>query len=379
MNSYAIILCGGSGTRFWPLSRLRLPKQFLNICSDDPLVADTIGRILPIVKRQNIYIATGKIHGPAIKGCLRRFGIPAQNFLLEPEGKNTLSPIALLTDRIYSRDPEAVIAVLPSDHFIRAVGTFRKLLKRGMAIAGNGFIVTLGIVPHRPETGYGYIKAAANREGSTRPYTHPAISEWRVRRLCGGMGRCAPVRANQYYKVEKFIEKPSLARAKGFIKSKRYYWNSGAFIFRADTVRGEIKRLAPGVFRIITDMRKRKRFDSLWRRLPFISFDYAVMEKTDKAVVCPADYGWTDVGSWEALAEVIKPDGNANIFKGQCLDLGSRSTLVWSGKRLVATVGLSNIIIVDTPDAVLVCSRDKAQDVRKVVELLKQKKLRALL
>jgi mannose-1-phosphate guanylyltransferase/mannose-6-phosphate isomerase len=359
MNSYAIILCGGSGTRFWPLSRLRLPKQFLNICSDDPLVADTIGRILPIVKRQNIYIATGKIHGPAIKGCLRRFGIPAQNFLLEPEGKNTLSPIAVLTDRIYSRDTEAVIAVLPSDHFIRAVGIFRKLLKRGMAIAGNGFIVTLGIVPHRPETGYGYIKAAARRQ--------PCLS-----------GRQAPA-GNRYYKVAEFIEKPSLARAKSFIKSKRYYWNSGAFIFRADTVRGEIKRFAPGVFRIITAMRKRKRFDSLWRRLPFISFDCAVMEKTDKAVVCPADYGWTDVGSWEALAEVIKPDGNANIFKGQCLDLGSRSTLVWSGKRLVATVGLSNIIIVDTPDAVLVCSRDKAQDVRKVVELLKQKKLRALL
>jgi mannose-1-phosphate guanylyltransferase/mannose-6-phosphate isomerase len=354
MNKYAIILSGGSGTRFWPLSRLRLPKQFLNICSDDPLVTDTICRILPIVKRQNIYIATGKIHGPAIKGCLRRFGIPAQNFLLEPEGKNTLSPIALLTDRIYSRDPEAVIAVLPSDHFIRAVGTFRKLLKRGMAIAGNGFIVTLGIVPHRPETGYGYIKIKTADSGQ----------------------RTAD---KGYFAVEKFIEKPSLARAKGFIKSKRYYWNSGTFIFRADTLRGEIKRLAPGVFRIITAMRKRKRFDSLWRRLPFISFDYAVMEKTDKAVVCPADYGWTDVGSWGVLAEVIKQDGNANIFKGQCLDLGSRSTLVWSGKRLVATVGLSNIIIVDTPDAVLVCSRDKAQDVRKVVELLKQKKLRALL
>jgi len=360
MNKYAIILSGGSGTRFWPLSRLRLPKQLLNICSDVPLVADTVCRILPIVKRQNIYIATGKIHGPAIKGCLRRFGIPAQNFLLEPEGKNTLPPIAVLTDRIYSRDPEAVIAVLPSDHFIKAVGTFRKLLKRGMAIAGNGFIVTLGIVPHRPETGYGYIKAAARRTCPPKP--------WRRRE---------PLAANRYYKVAEFIEKPSLARAESFIKSKRYYWNSGTFIFRADTVRGEIKRLAPRVYRIITDMRKRKRFDSLWRRLPFISFDYAVMEKTDKAVVVPADYGWTDVGSWEALAEVIKPDGNANIFRGQCLDLGSQSTLVWSGKRLVATVGLNNIIIVDTPDAVLVCSRNKAQDVRKVVELLKQKQLRA--
>jgi mannose-1-phosphate guanylyltransferase/mannose-6-phosphate isomerase len=345
-NTYAIILSGGSGTRFWPLSRVTLPKQLLNICSDNPLAADTVLRILPIVKRENIYVATGKIHGKAVQKCLRRFKIPSSNFLLEPEGKNTLAPIAVLAERIYSRDPDAVIAVLPSDHFIRDLAAFRRLLKRGVAIARKGFIVTLGIIPDRPETGYGYIKAR-------------------------------PQKPARYSPVEKFIEKPALDKAKKFCRDKRFFWNSGTFIFRADTVRREIKHYSPGVYRIVTGMRNGGRFDSLWRSLPFISFDYAVMEKTRKAVVLPAQYGWTDVGNWDALSQVMKPDRNANILKGRSLDLGSRSTIVWSEKRLVATVGLNNIIVVDTPDAVLVCSRDKAQDVKQVVQLLKEKKLRA--
>ena len=201
---YAIILSGGMGSRFWPLSRQRKPKQFLKICSSSSLIEETLTRIRPLMARENIYIAASSIHSEKIKGYLRKSGIPLKNVLLEPEGKNTLGPIAMLSKRIVNLDPEAVITVLPCDHFIKDKAGFLKLVRKGTGIAQQGYIVTLGVPPGRPETGYGYIKIKS--------------------------------RHRDFCTVEKFIEKPNLARARGFLNDKRYYWNAGIFIFRADVM-----------------------------------------------------------------------------------------------------------------------------------------------
>ncbi len=339
--NYAIILAGGTGTRFWPLSRELEPKQFLNVCSSKPMIEEAIDRISPLIRKENIYIATSRIYNQKIRKCLKRLNISSSNILFEPESKNTFAPIAVLSKNINNLDSDAVIVVLPSDHFIKYQNRFLKLLSRGIEIARSGYIVSLGIPPKRPETGYGYIKTKS--------------------------------KIKNFYLIEKFIEKPDLIQAKKFIADKRYYWNGGIFIFRPQVMLEEIKKFAPRVYKITIQIKNKKDFNRLWHRLPSISVDYAIMEKTKRIALLPADCGWMDLGSWEAIGEIAKKDKNGNIFQGKSIDIGSKDTLVWSGKRLVTTLGLDNIIIVDTEDALLVCRKDRSQDVKKAVRLLKQK------
>lgn len=344
---YAIILAGGIGSRFWPLSRQLEPKQFLSLCSEKSMLEETIHRISPIVKEKNIYIAANKIHKQKIKRCIGSFDIPLRNFFFEPEAKNTLAPIAVLSKIIYTLDRDAVIAVLPSDHFIKGRKEFLKLLTKGIKIAQNGHIVTLGILPARPETGYGYIKISGKRQ-----------------------------KTKLYYKVEKFVEKPNLSKAKKFVKDGIYYWNSGIFIFRADIILKEIKEFLPKAYQVIMKIENKNDFINFWHKLPATSIDYAVMERTDKAVVLPIDCGWIDLGSWQAITELIQKNKDGNIFKGNCLDIESKNTFVYSDNRLVATLGLKDIIVIDTLGALLVCAKDKTQDVKKIVQLLKINKFK---
>ena len=339
--NYAIILAGGTGTRFWPLSRELEPKQFLNVCAGKPLLEEAIDRISGLIKKENIYIATSEIHHKKIRRCLKKLSIPLNNILLEPESKNTFAPIAVLSKRINNFDSDAVIAVLPSDHFIKQKNSFLKFLAKGIGLAREGYIVSLGIHPERPETGYGYIKTKT--------------------------------KIKNFYLIDKFIEKPGLARAKRFIQDKRYYWNGGIFIFRPQVFLEETKKFVPRVYKIIMQIRDKRVSPKLWHELPSISIDYAIMEKTKRMALLPADCGWIDLGSWESVAEILRKDANGNIFRGKTIDIGSRNALVWSDKRLIATLGLNNIIIVDTEDALLVCRRDRSQDVKKVVGLLKRK------
>jgi mannose-1-phosphate guanylyltransferase len=348
--TYAVILAGGVGSRFWPLSRAYEPKQFLNLCSKRPMIEETIHRVSGLINKENIYIATSKIHSQKIKRLVKSYGISAGHILFEPEGKNTLAPIGVLSQRINSIDPGAVIAVLPSDHFIRQRKRFSNLLKKAIEVAKEGYIVTLGVTPKRPETGYGYIKLRAKRKA---------------------MGPQKP-----YYEIESFIEKPSLKKAKGFLKDKRYYWNCGIFIFRADVMLGEIRRFSPQAYKIITQIKNKKSLDKLWPGLLSISVDYAIMEKTKKAALLPADCGWLDLGSWRAIEEVLKRDKCGNIYRGNCVSIADKDTLVWSNKGLVATIGLENIIVVNTEDALLVCRKDLAQEVKKIARLLKENKLK---
>lgn len=342
--NYAIILAGGSGTRFWPLSTEVEPKQFLNICSDRPLIENTIKRISGLIKNENIHIATNKIYHSKFSGCLKGLNISAKNLLFEPKARNTFAPIGLLASRIYNKDKNAVMLVLPSDHYIKNNALFLKALKKAIALTNKGFIVTLGVKPVRPETGYGYIKIRS--------------------------------RERNYCSIDKFIEKPDLLRAKKFIKDKSFYWNAGIFIFRADTLLGEIKRLMPADYSFLMKIKDSKSLKETWPRFTSISIDYAIMEKTKSMALIPADFGWSDLGSWEAVEEFLKKDKNGNISIGNCIDLGSRNTLCWSDNRILATIGLDNLIIVNTDKATLVCAKDKAQEVKKVVGLLKEKRFK---
>jgi len=342
--NYAIILAGGVGSRFWPLSRSTQPKQLLSVCSRRPMLEETVRRIRSFIRNDAIYIAANKAHDRKAGACLKQLHIPARNIFLEPEGKNTLAPVALLSRRIADCDPEAVVIVLPSDHMVKRPAVLIRLLKQAAAVAQKGYLVTLGIVPERPETGYGYLK---------------------VKQRCGN-----------FYRVEKFIEKPDLKTAEKFIRDRRYYWNNGIFVFKAQVLLEEIRKLQPAFYALLMRMRTETRLRQLWKKLPSISLDYAIMEKTSRAALLPADYGWVDIGSWSALEEVLPKDRQGNIFRGNCVDIGSRNTLVWPDKRLVATVGLDGLIVIDTPDALLVCAKDKAQDVKKVVQRLKRKNLK---
>lgn len=338
---YPIILAGGSGTRFWPLSRRTHPKQFLNICSDTPLIEQTIKRILGLTERKNIFIATNAVHHKNIKGCLKQLNINQKNVLFEPESRNTLAPIGLLTKKIYLKDKKAIILVMPSDHYIKDEAKFLKSLKKAINVASKGYIVTLGVVPDSPETGYGYIKVKS--------------------------------RHKDFFLIDRFIEKPDILRAKSFFKNRKFFWNAGIFIFRADVMLGEIEKFESRDFGIISKINSKASLSKLWQQITSISIDYAIMERTKKMALIPADFGWMDLGSWEAIERFSVKDKDGNVFKGNCIDIGSRGITAWARNRLLATLGLRNVIIVDTEDALLVCAKDKAQEVKKIVQILKRK------
>lgn len=343
--TYSIILAGGIGSRFWPLSTDKKPKQFLSLCSNQSLMVESINRASLLTPRNNIYIATNKIHKNLAFDCLKKMRIPKTNFFFEKKGKNTLAPISALTRIIYGKDKEAVIAVFPSDHFMKNKNTFLGALKKAVSCAKDGSIVTLGIRPQRPETGFGYIKVKSKVKSKKK----------------------------EAYEVDKFIEKPRLQTAKRLMKDKNYYWNAGIFIFKAAILLEEIKRFQPKVYKILAKVKNLSDLDKVWHEFSFVSIDYAIMERSDKLKLIPLDCGWSDLGSWRALEEIRPKDKNGNIIIGKNIDLGSKNTIVWS-EKLIVTLGLNGLIIVDTSEGLLVCSKDKAQEVKKAVELLKLKK-----
>jgi mannose-1-phosphate guanylyltransferase len=379
-DNYAVVLSGGIGSRFWPLSRPLKPKQFLGLCSKKPMIEETILRLKGLIRGRNFYIAANKQHSKRLKSCAGTLGVPLKNILFEPEAKNTLAPIVVLADRINKLSPESVVLVLPCDHFVSHPNKFLQTIKQAIAVARQGYIVTLGIRPSRPETGYGYIRINPKSRIQNPEFSRPMVkfragSRYQFNRLAVKTqdAKLKTQDSNDFYKIEKFIEKPRLSLAKKFVKDKRYFWNNGIFIFKPGVVLAEVKRILPGAYRIINKIKNEKDARKLWPSLPRISFDYAIMQKTRKAAVLPADYGWSDLGSWKAVEEIMPRDKHGNVFKGNCLDIDSRNTLVWSDKRLIATLGLKDLIIVDTEDALLVCQKDMAQQVKQVVQLLKKR------
>ncbi|RME20629.1 MAG: mannose-1-phosphate guanylyltransferase [Deltaproteobacteria bacterium] len=353
---HALIMAGGSGTRFWPLSRQAHPKQFLSIGGKQSLLRTTAERIVPLCGWENLLVVASSRYGRQIRSILPE--MPRGNLVVEPRPRNTAPAIGLAAAHIYEKDPDAVMVVLPSDHIIRPPGRFRSLIRAACREARSGAIVTLGIIPSHPETGFGYIKAGEQL------------------RKTGDI---------EVLEAMGFTEKPDLPTAMEYLQAGNYYWNSGMFIFKAETILRELQVNMPSFHRGLARAfgmkasARKQALEKLFARTKGISIDYAVMEKSTNMRVIPADLFWSDVGSWAALLEVENKNGNGSVIKGDVIDLSCQGSVIHAESRLVAAVGLKNMIVVETPDAVLVCPVDEAQGVRQVVDELKRRKRRKLL
>ncbi|MEW6314504.1 MAG: mannose-1-phosphate guanylyltransferase/mannose-6-phosphate isomerase [Pseudomonadota bacterium] len=342
---YAVVLAGGSGSRLWPMSRQQLPKQFLNLEGGRSLLQGTIERLMPLIEPPQVLVVTGEEHA---KGEAYQALLPYRT-LLEPVGRNTAPAIALAAAVLHADGADPVMVVLPADHIIKDVQAFQASLKTAIQAAQDGALVTFGIRPDRPDTGFGYIKAGD-----------------------GGGGTLA---------VERFTEKPDLPTAERFLREGGYYWNSGMFVWRVSSILREIAQHLPQVDAVLEEIRGAWRagedvahaVKKHFHRMPSISIDYGVLEKSHNVKLVPCEIGWSDVGSWDAVYEIADKDAAGNVIQGNVTVIDCRNSLLRSGKRLVAAIGLEDIEVVETADAVLIVKRGASQRVRQVVEALQQR------
>jgi mannose-1-phosphate guanylyltransferase/mannose-6-phosphate isomerase len=345
------ILCGGSGTRLWPLSRELYPKQFLPLYGEKTLLQETILRMQGLPDLEQPVCVCGEEHRFMVAEQIRALGLQPGAVVLEPEGRNTAPAAAVAALLALQKDSQALLLVLPADHVLKDVHSFQEAVQAGTGAAQAGALVTFGVVPDKPETGYGYIQKGA-----------------------------AWADAGQVFQVQSFVEKPNLKTAKEYLQSRAYLWNSGMFLFRADKYLQELDRLAPEILSCCRQAVEKARQDLDFLRLdsgsfnqcPADSLDYAVMEKTAAAVVVPLQAGWSDVGSWSALWEISDKDQEENVFKGQVLARDVKGSFVQSDSRLVTLLGVQDLVLVDTKDALLVASRSRVQEVKQLVQALKQ-------
>ena len=340
---YGIILAGGSGSRLWPLSRELYPKQLLNLISDKSLLQSTFERLTNCMQKDEILSITNTKHSANVRMQLAQ-QTENPKALSEPVSKNTAPAIALATKYIMQETGEdPVILVVPSDHLIQDKEHFLSTVKKGEKLAEEGYIVTFGIKPNYPETGYGYINT--------------------LKPLDIG------------FKVKEFVEKPNLETAEKYLKAGTYYWNSGIFMFKASTMIAEIEKNAPEIAKIAQNVDFTKSSDIPFvefDKMPSISIDYAVMEKSDKIALVALESDWNDLGSWQSIYDVSKKDENNNVFIGHVIDEGSKNSFVYASSKLVTTIGLEDTVIVETEDAILACKKDRTQDVKHIYETLKK-------
>jgi mannose-1-phosphate guanylyltransferase len=351
---YAVILAGGGGTRLWPMSRANFPKQMLPLVEEHSMFKVSVERLAPLFTPDQIYVVTGSKFVEAMRAD--EPSIPAQNFLVEPSARNTAPAAALAAAVIYKRDPEATIVLLTADHHIADKEKFRGVLAAAYTLAQDDYIVTLGISPSMPSTGFGYIQRGEP-----------------LREVDGFAG----------YHSLGFREKPDTLTAMGFISSGDYSWNSGMFIWRADRALREFEQHQPQTYQAMMTLLPsvdtpdyEAKLAEVWEQVAQMAIDTAVMEKTQRMAVIPVDIGWSDVGSWEALFDVLDLDLNGNGFKGSSPDrlvIDTKNTLVYSDK-LTVTIGTEDLVIVDTPDVLMVCKKERTQDVKKVVDMLREMK-----
>lgn len=340
--NYAIILAGGAGSRFWPLSRSVLPKQFLRLVGRDTLFEATLRRVTGIVGRRNVFIAANRACLREIKRQLSAFGVPQENIILEPAPKNTLPAILLCARMISLKDDQANVLVLPADHYIGGLALFASACAKGLKISADGFICLLGIRPKSPNPGYGYIKTGEN------------------------IGRDGFV-------VRSFIEKPAVKAAEKLLKQGDCLWNSGIFCFKAGIILEEARKLVPGAWRQIIRIRQIKDAQKVWPAISPVSLDYGILERSKNIACVKAKFSWCDLGAWDALYGLMPADRANNVILSDCVRLKSCDNFVYSHdkRRTIAIIGMKDTIVVDTPDALLICKKENAQDVKGLVELLK--------
>lgn len=351
MDLYAIIMAGGIGARFWPRSKKKSPKQLLRIIGENTMIQETFIRLNGLVPKENILIVTNETQRPGIAEQLPE--IPSGNIIVEPFGRNTAACIGLASVIIQKRAPDAVTFVMPADHIIRDNESFINTLKIAAQFSyQNQALVTIGIQPTKPETGYGYIQ----------------IDE--------DSGK------NNVFKVLTFAEKPNYDTAVNFIKSGDFLWNSGMFIWKIDTILNEIKRFMPDLYEGLSQIKDNLNdpefaniLSNIYGQLRSISIDYGIMEKSDRVFLVRGQFSWSDVGSWEAVYELSEKDQDGNVKVGTVYTDMAMDSYIYSPDKFTAVIGLDNIIVINCNNALLVCKRDKAQDVKNIIDYLKLNKL----
>lgn len=355
---YAVIMAGGRGTRFWPKSREKMPKHLQDIFGKKTIIQETVDRIGPLIPAKNILIVTGAGHSDELMQQLP--DLPKENIIIEPVGRNTAPCIGLAAVHIKKMNPEGVMVVLPSDHYIADDESFRRTLAIASEMAQRGnHLLTIGINPAGPETGYGYME-----EGKA----------------------VAAIRGEEIFQVKSFREKPDIEQAITFLEDGGFFWNSGMFIWKVSTILNEIERLLPDLYKGLKKIENALGTDSekdiinkVYQEITPISIDYGIMEKTGETLLVRGDFGWSDIGSWNTLWEVWDKDENGNAVKGRFIGIDSSNSLIYSPDKLVALVGVEDLIVVETADSLLVCKKEASQDVKKLVEMLEEKNMKEYL
>jgi mannose-1-phosphate guanylyltransferase len=343
---HAVIMAGGSGTRFWPASRAAHPKQLLSLGGGGSLLQETVRRLDTLIPDEQVWIVTSGAHSESLRSQVPQ--LPPANLLVEPCGRNTAPCVGLAALHIRRREPEAILVCMPADHIIQDTRAWQRLI--GVALetaAERGRTVTFGIPPTRPETGFGYVKFDAEQDPAGR------------------------------HRVQRFTEKPDRERAEAFLAEGNWYWNSGIVAWRADTFLDLCRRHLPELMDVLDELDASlgtpaypETLERLYPRMPSVSFDLGILEKAEGLVGLPAAMGWSDVGSWSALPEVLAADASGNVSLGEFLALDAQGCIAYAPGKLVAAVGVADLVVVDTPDAILICPKDRAQDVKHVVERL---------
>jgi mannose-1-phosphate guanylyltransferase/mannose-6-phosphate isomerase len=344
IDIYPVLLAGGTGSRLWPVSRELLPKQLVNLAGDDSLIQNTIKRLFPVLDEEHVRIVCGEDHFYEVSRHLEEIDIPANGKVItEPCGRNTAPAILLAVLNILKQAKDAIILVFPSDHVISDVEGFHESLKKAIALARANYIVTFGIKPNYAETGYGYIEGGKPVKGGGRI-------------------------------IKRFVEKPDAKTAERYLKSGNFFWNSGMFAFKASILVQEFKTYESALLKNLKKMVS-KGSDiaaEVYGKLPDISIDYAIMEKTKKGVVLPSDFGWSDIGSWKSLYDFLPKSENANVLEGDIIHQNTRKCFIRGEERLIVANDLENIVVVETPDTVFVSDLDNSRNVKTIVNELKR-------
>ena len=354
-NFYAVIMAGGGGTRLWPLSRISQPKQMLNLIDDNSLFQVAFNRMMGLLPAEQIFVVTGEAHAEVLQKQVP--AIPKENFILEPEPRGTASAIGLTAAVLQKRNPNAVMAVLTADHFIKDNARFQKILSAAYEVAKEGSLVTLGIAPEFAATGYGYIKQGEE---------HGVFNGFKT------------------YNVEQFVEKPPQEKAEEMLADGGYAWNSGMFIWKIDSIMNEFERQMPTLYEALGHLQSAYETDAFsqaltdhWLPLQNETIDYGIMENAKNVIVIPGKgLGWNDVGSWDSFFSILSSNADGNIVRGPDIEmLDTKNSLLFSekGNRLLVTIGVENIAVIDTDDVILICNTSKAQDVKRAINILKEK------
>ncbi len=353
MKRYAVIMAGGSGERFWPESRTAKPKQFLKLMGERSLIQQSFDRVRDVFPPEQVLVVVGEAHLALAKEHLPE--LPPENFIVEPVGRNTAPCIGLAAIHIRKRDPDAAMMVFPADHLIQGMEEFHQCMDKGFewAFAGD-YLVTVGIMPSRPETGYGYVE----RDGVS-------------------LGRNPAV-----YPVRRFIEKPDAEKAQALIEAGRNYWNSGIFFWRAELVLEKIKNYLPELYQGLLQIEKsigteqeKETMEALFPTLPKVSIDYGIMEKSDNILIIEGEFSWEDLGSWSALAGLSPLQAGNMVIKGDYVGVETTDCLVHGQDMLIATLGVQGLVIVQSGDVILICDKNRTQEIKDIVQMLKEQQM----